>query len=410
MHSTNSSSGQLTIYAPDISLSGVQNHERRIQFDLLKPGEIFGSKYKILSYLSNGSMGIIYKAKHISLDSEFAIKTICTEELDETHILRFKNEAQAISRLNHPNIVAMHHFDFHKEKIPYYVMEFLDGEDLGTKIRKNGALSPAVVLPLFIDVCAGLSYAHRRGMLHRDVKPANFFILRAPDKAGSCLKIIDFGIVKFLEDLLPESQGLTAIGAVCGSPGYMSPECSGGKTLDERSDIYSLGCSLFEALTGELPYKGRTARETMMMHHEAPIPTLASAAAGRTYSKELEQVVSKMLAKTPEGRYQTMSDVAQDLKNVLDKSPLGTPQLIDLNIGTASGSFDSISLPPLLTQVSEYRLSLQETDIDDATQPSLSTIAVSLNQPANKKFLLPASALILLVLAAIAFYLSTGLK
>jgi serine/threonine protein kinase len=326
MNAVESNSGEQTIYAP-----GVRINKRTVpgglpQFELLRPGEIFGGSYQILGYLSSGSMGIVYRVRHLTMDCEYALKTLTTQEFDEVTLSRFKNEAQAISLLKHPNIVSIHFFGFHENRLPFYIMELLNGKDMHTQMHMHGRIATETALPLFIEICSGLNYAHSKGILHRDVKPSNFIVLDSPDENGACVKIIDFGIVKFVDKILPEAQQLTAVGNACGSPAYMSPENSGGFAVDARSDIYSLGCSLFEVLTGKIPFNGRTERETMLMHHSTMIPRLSSAAPDQNFPPELEQVVARMMAKAPADRYQSMASVAEDLKNLMEQKPLSTHQ------------------------------------------------------------------------------------
>lgn len=285
-------------------------------------GTIIGASYEVIELLGRGAMGMVYRVRHITLSTEYALKILTDDKQNEVSVIRFQNEAQAIAKLNHPNIVAIYNFGVHDGSLPFYVMDLLAGEDLLDKIVCDGPMTPEAALPLFIEACAGLSYAHRKGILHRDVKPANFLILEKPDVHGASLKVVDFGIVKFAEELKPEVQKLTAMGIVCGSPSYMSPEQAMGQKVDPRSDIYSLGCSLFEALTGKVPFRGRSASDTMMMHATSPAPTLAEKNPEKVYSDDLENVVAKMMAKEAMYRYQSMDAVAQDLGNVLAGKPL----------------------------------------------------------------------------------------
>ncbi len=292
------------------------------------PGTIVGASYEVIELLGRGAMGMVYRVKHVTLSTEYALKILTDDKQDQVSVIRFQNEAQAIAKLNHPNIVAIYNFGVHEGSLPFYVMDLLAGEDLLDKIVFAGPMASEAALPLFIEACAGLSYAHRKGILHRDVKPANLLILEKPDVHGANLKVVDFGIVKFAEELKPEVQKLTAMGIVCGSPSYMSPEQAMGQKVDPRSDIYSLGCSLFEALTGKVPFRGRSASDTMMMHATIPAPTLAEKNPELVYSDDLENVVAKMMAKEPMYRYQSMEAVAQDLKNILAGMPLAASPLV----------------------------------------------------------------------------------
>jgi serine/threonine protein kinase len=308
------------------------------QPDLFQPGDIVGGSYQIISQLGRGAMGLVFKAKHVTMDVEYALKVLTTEQLNANAVMRFQNEAQAIAKLNHQNIIAIYNFGLHDGRLPFYVMDLLYGDNLLDKLDAHGPMPVEVALPIFIEVCAGLSYAHRKGILHRDVKPANFVMLDTPDVRGAHVKVVDFGLVKFAEELKPDIQKLTAIGEVCGSPSYMSPEQSSSQKIDPRSDIYSLGCSLFQALTGKVPFMGRNASETMIMHHETAAPTLASKGGGKVYSEDLERLIAKMLAKAPMDRYQNMDSVAQDLSNIMHGKPLGTPQIMPSDMSTTGAS------------------------------------------------------------------------
>jgi serine/threonine-protein kinase len=308
-------------------------------------GDIIGGSYELVDLLGRGGMGMVFRAKHVSMPALYALKILITEDVTENKFLRFQNEAQAIAKLNHPNIISIYNFGLHDGRLPFYVMDLLDGENLHDIIKRDGPAPMHMALPIFIEVASGLSHAHRKGILHRDVKPANIVMLKAADVRGARIKIVDFGIVKFAEELKPEIQKLTAIGAVCGSPSFMSPEQACGEKVDARSDVYSLGCSLFQTLTGKVPFHGRNATETMLMHHEVAAPTLESKGDGRKYSEDLEVLMSRMLAKEPMDRYQNMELVAQDLRNVLEGKPLGTPSPTIPRPGSRTGSFESGMLP-----------------------------------------------------------------
>lgn len=340
MPSTDSHDGQIQNQSP-AALPAVSAG----QATLFQAGDIIGGSYEILGPIGRGAMGMVYRAKHVSMPAEYALKILTDDKLNDVSVLRFQNEAQAIAKLNHPNIVAIYNFGLHEGCLPFYVMDLLAGEDLLCKIDENGLLDVQEALPIFIEACAGLSYAHKKGILHRDIKPANLFILDRADARGARVKVVDFGVVKFAEELKPEIQKLTAMGMVCGTPSYMSPEQATGQKIDPRSDIYSLGCTLFETLTGKVPYRGRNASETMMMHHSANIPSLTSKADGKVFVEDLELLVAKMLAKAPMNRYQNMEALAQDLKNVLEGKPLGTTQagiFSSSAIGTATGTIDAL--------------------------------------------------------------------
>jgi serine/threonine protein kinase len=283
-------------------------------------GDIIGGDYEVLSIIGAGGMGNVYRVRHTIMQKEYALKTLSAEKVTEVAWRRFQNEAQAIARMNHPNVVAIYNLGFHDGHLPYYVMDLLHGTTLSDILREKGRLETTDALNMFIEVCAGIGYAHKKGIVHRDIKPPNIVLMDKPDPTGAKVKIVDFGIAKlsYTKDLA--SQQLTGMGEVCGSPYYMSPEqCQAGK-IDARSDIYSLGCTLFEVLTGSPPFKGRNAMETMFLHGSATPPTLQAASGGIEYPHLLETAIAKTLAKAPMERYQNMEQLAQDLTAVLQES------------------------------------------------------------------------------------------
>lgn len=292
-----------------------------------------GGSYEIVDYLGRGAMGFVYRARHNILGREYALKTLGADQVSDTSWRRFQIEAQAIAKMSHPNVVGIHNFALHhcegKADIPFYVMDLLEGSNLGEKLRDNGTPPLAIVLAIFQQAAAGLGYAHSKGMIHRDVKPGNIVLLNRPDAVGATVKIVDFGIAK-LTDSQYGAQKLTTAGEVFGSPLYMSPEQSMAQTLDARTDIYSLGVALFESLVGDPPFIANSAVEVMMMHQGAPVPIINDVSEV-AYPPEVQQVVEKMMAKMPEDRYQTMEQVAADLAAIArgQEPTLGAARLSD---------------------------------------------------------------------------------
>ncbi len=276
-------------------------------------GEVVDGKYKILRVIGSGGMGSIYLAKHMMLDKTVALKTFKSYNLSQEAKVRFQREAQAIAKLNNPNIVQVFDFGYVNEQLPYYTMEVLTGQSLGEKLNNCQYLEIEEAISIFVEVCRGLLAAHNKGIVHRDLKPDNIFLeSKTIGGAFSAVKIVDFGIAALATPDI-EDQKLTAIGTVFGSPLYMSPEQSMGRQVTAGSDIYSCGCALFQALTGKPPYVGSNAFGTLLMHQNDSIPSLRTALSGRECPKALEQLVAKMLAKTPEDRYQSAEEVLENL-------------------------------------------------------------------------------------------------
>ncbi len=275
--------------------------------------EVVDGKYRILSVIGSGGMGSIYLAKHMMLDKTVALKTFKSYNLSQEAKLRFQREAQVIAKLNNPNIVQVFDFGYVNEQLPYYTMEVLTGQSLGEKLNNCQYLEIEEAISIFAEVCRGLLAAHNKGIVHRDLKPDNIFLeSETIGGAFSNVKIVDFGIAALATPDI-EGQKLTAIGTVFGSPLYMSPEQSMGKRVTASSDIYSCGCALFQALSGKPPYLGPNAFSTLLMHQNDSIPSLQAALSGRECPKALEQLVTKMLAKAPEDRYQSAEEVLENL-------------------------------------------------------------------------------------------------
>jgi serine/threonine protein kinase len=207
--------------------------------------------------------------------------------------------------------VQVFDFGIGGQNFPYYTMELLLGESLANRLDRLKRLESHEALAVFVAVAGGMAHAHRQGIVHRDIKPANIFIQKS--KAGGRPKIVDFGLAKLAASQSIDSQTVTGAGLIFGSPLYMSPEQSHGLETDQRTDIYSFGCSLFQALTGTPPFVGDNALATITMHHEKVPPRLGQTAPGVIFPERLEAVVAKLLAKDVKKRYQSFEEVEKDL-------------------------------------------------------------------------------------------------
>lgn len=277
----------------------------------IKTGTLIGGAYKLLSLLGKGGMGDVYRARHIVLGKDFAVKLLTGQELNNANWLRFQTEARVISRLDHKNIVKVYNLGLHENVLPFYAMDLLEGEPLDAVLQRLGPLSIEDCLPLYLQVLDGLHYAHRHGVVHRDIKPANIMLI-VEEGPVPIVKLLDFGIAKLssLDNRL--SQSLTAPGEIFGSPYYMSPEQCLGQKVDPRSDVYSVGCALFETLTGRPPFRGENSFKTICMHNSENPPSLKDAT-GIEFPAAMEHVVARCLKKKPEERYQSMKDMEVDL-------------------------------------------------------------------------------------------------
>jgi len=263
-------------------------------------------RYKIVSEIGQGAMGVVYKAVDPIIDRTVAIKTInlnlSRQELEE-YEARFQQEIKAAGRLNHPNIVTI--YDVGKtDQVAYMAMEFLEGLELKDMIA-SGQIPPAdSVVDIITQVADGLSFAHQQDIVHRDVKPSNIMVMK-----GGIAKITDFGIAR-----LPNSAVKTMTGLILGSPRYMSPEQVIGKAIDARSDIFSLGVVLYEALTAVAPFDGDNVNAIMYATvNTTPPPPSAH---NRAVPAMLDLIVAKAMAKLLEDRYQSIKELADDLREV----------------------------------------------------------------------------------------------
>ena len=279
------------------------------------PGDTIDGAYKLLKLLGRGGMGAVFSCVHLTLNNNYAIKVLSAENLTGEAWARFQQEAKTLAKLNHPGIVGIHNMGIDKEQCPYYVMDLLPGETLDATIKKHGRLPVNRSLEIFIHVAEALGSAHAQGVVHRDIKPSNLILTNDPVTNRTVVKLVDFGIARVQKrDSAGQSQ--TATGLIFGTPYYMSPEQCEGERADERSDVYSFGCALFEALTGRPPFVGDSAFQTFMLHQTQPAPTLASVAPDQEFPAALETAVQKMLKKKREARYQSMSQVKHDLERI----------------------------------------------------------------------------------------------
>ncbi len=283
------------------------------KLDLLV-GARLDNRYYVLSLLGKGGMSLVYKAKDLKTGEIVAVKSLRTQVLsDETLVKRFKREADVLQRLNHPRIVQFFAHGTSKGGLPYFVMDYLVGKSLGTILRKEGPLDLGRFQDIFVQVAAAIGHAHKHGAIHRDIKPGNIMLV---EKSGTSdyVKIVDFGIAKVAEG----TQRLTRLGEVWGSPIYMSPEQCMGTNVDARTDIYSLGIVMYEALTGEVPFLGRNYADTMTKQISEEPPPFKTIAAQRKIPESLEAIVFKAIRKKPPERYQSMADLKHDLERALD--------------------------------------------------------------------------------------------
>jgi serine/threonine protein kinase len=296
------------------------------------------NRYQLLEPIGKGGMAFVYRARDQLLERLVAVKVLREDySRDPAFQERFRQEAKAAANLSHPNIVTMHDFGLDDGQL-FLVMEYVPGTDLKTLIKQRVRFSPEEAVPLLIQACAGIGYAHRAGLIHCDVKPQNMLV--TPDMR---LKVADFGISRALATIHPDEQS----DVVWGSPQYFAPEQASGEAPAPASDVYSLGIILFEMLTGSLPFQATTATHLARLHVEEEAPWLSEMIPD--ISPTLEQILKKVLSKEPSQRYRTADQLGRVLLNFGNASSAPalalTPEVAQTAFSSNSGKVSPIPNP-----------------------------------------------------------------
>jgi serine/threonine-protein kinase len=269
---------------------------------------LLNGRYRLIAQQGSGGMAVIYKAQDLLLGRTVAVKVLRPSlTSDPAFMTRFRNEARSVANLNHPNIVTVHDVG-NDGSTQYIVMEFVEGQDLKRIIKAEGALPVDRALKLAIQICAGIGFAHRAGLVHADVKPQNILVTR-----GDLVKVTDFGIAQALSDTQPgERQSV-----VWGSPHYFAPEQAKGEKPTPASDVYSIGIVMFEMLTGRLPYVGTNQQELALAHIREAIPHVTEF--NPNVPETLSQIVYKVMSKEPSARYRMADQLGHVLESYRDR-------------------------------------------------------------------------------------------
>lgn len=303
--------GQL--FVPSFDVCSIDNCQLKSVTDEELVGTVFDNTYRILSLVGTGGMATVYKAMHKELGFEVALKLLRLSLLeDENTKARFVREAKVLQALSHPNIVSVKEFSFTKTGQPYLVMDYLNGQTLQSLLKGNGSLPADQGCDLFVQISSALEHAHKQGIVHRDLKPGNIVLLDDNNKLKAM--IVDFGIAKLLPTLkISDNQKLTKTGHAFGTPTYMSPEQWRGESIDERSDIYSLGCIMCETITNKVPFDMESLVRIIYNNEEAASFSLRDRQADIRVSKELEQIVLKCLSFDKAQRYRSVAELKDEL-------------------------------------------------------------------------------------------------
>ncbi len=274
-------------------------------------GKTVAHKFRIEKLLGVGGMGKVYKARQLSLDKAVVVKVLHDQFREDPQLVqRFQREAKAASRLNHPNSIQIIDFGQDESGVVFMAMEFLQGQDLFTLLKKQGALPADRIARIMVQVCSALTEAHEQNVIHRDLKPENIMV---EDRRGQrdFVKVLDFGIAK-IQDAGEGVQALTQAGMVCGTPEYMSPEQARGLHLDARSDIYALGVVMYQLAVGELPFVADTPIGIVTKHIlEKPVPPRQRRP---DVDAELEAIILKAMEKDASRRFASVAEMAEQLE------------------------------------------------------------------------------------------------
>jgi serine/threonine protein kinase len=312
---------------------------------------VLNDRYQLLEQIGSGGMAVLYKAQDLELERIVAVKVLRPSLVDDPEFLeRFKREARAVANLSHPNIVTVHDVGQDGPHTNYIVMEYVPGKNLKELIREQGAFEVDDALAVMIEICKGVGYAHRAGIVHCDLKPQN--ILVTPDNR---IKVTDFGIARALSAAAADEIEEV----VWGSPHYFAPEQAAGEPPTPATDVYSIGIMMFELLTGELPFIGDSYEELAMAHFQQPPPSIQGY--NPALPLELDRIITKVLSKEPAGRYRTADQLGRILQKYRDQGQQPTGSF------TVTPSLANGTAEPATIQHDAY----PPADGADSTIPSL---------------------------------------
>jgi len=294
--------------------------ETEFERETLAAGTILADRYRIDALIGEGGMGDVYRAQHLTIDKPVAIKVLAPEQIRRSRIVsRFLQEARAASRIRHDNVVDITDFG-DSDGLVFFVMEFLDGEDLSRLLKREGRLPWSRARGIILQILDGLGAAHRAGIVHRDIKPHNCVMTQREGRVDF-VKIIDFGIAK-LRDNGGSGEQLTRTGAIVGTAEYMSPEQGSGAEIDGRSDLYSVGVILYRMLTGQVPFAGSNAMAVLYQHIHGTLRPPSTACPDAGIGPELDALTMRALAKNRDQRFADAEEFAAAVRRVSEDGGL----------------------------------------------------------------------------------------
>ncbi|MBX9669852.1 MAG: protein kinase [Candidatus Obscuribacterales bacterium] len=294
------------------------NHENETAIATRAQEPDFGERYTVRQRLGSGGMATVFRVEDRQLNQQFALKAFHKQpwSSDSLHA-RVEQESRALTELNHANIANVYGHGQTVDGIPYLILDWIEGKTLAEVIAEEGGLSEERALNLFVQLTEALQHAHFKGVIHRDLKPSNI-VIRRTEADDEQVKVIDFGVAKLMQS--DNSDPYTRTGEVFGTPLYMSPEQSQGEAIDGRSDIYSLGCVMYEVLTGKPPFADDNAVKVILKHLKEDAKPFRLVPGVRNFNPDLEKLVMQCLEKSPQKRYQLMDELLLDLQALQQKT------------------------------------------------------------------------------------------
>ena len=281
-----------------------------------RTGQVLSGRYRLLERAARGGSGYVYRAQHVTIGKQVAVKILHRRLIsNELQVERFLREAKAAARISHDNVIELIDYGETEDSAVYVVMEWLEGEDLGETLSREGAFTWKRTKQIALQICRALHAAHSRNILHRDLKPENCFRIKRRSNRDF-IKLLDFGLAKVFGDETKPERSLTKTGNLFGTPEYMSPEQAQGVTPDHRTDVYSLGVMLYEMLTGSVPFDADNYVGVLVKHaSERPDPP-SRRAPEMGITPALDGLVMRALAKDPEDRYADIREFAQAIASL----------------------------------------------------------------------------------------------
>lgn len=278
-------------------------------------GRILDGRYKIVELIGSGGMGAVYKAREIALERFIALKILKNSSMSEEDQARFEREGKIVSELSHQNIVNFYRFGFAPDGTPYIAMECLQGRTLRDLLNSEGQLNWHRIARIVVQICRALEFTHGHSIVHRDLKPENIMLLDSP--VPETVKLLDFGLATFMPAAVESYQKITNTGQLVGSVNYISPEQCAGKKVDHRADIYSLGCIMYEAVSGRLPHDADNPLGVVYKHVNTEPDKFGAFLEYHSIPLAFEKIVFRSLEKDPDKRYASVAELVFELEKLM---------------------------------------------------------------------------------------------